>query len=198
MEQNKQTNLKTVVKEGVNRKELQQLIIDLTDQRTEDKFSDRNLDKELEKHELLSGKEFSIKELRDYIRSKARPYAPMFPIAYWREMFKLFGWPEHEASKYHKKREAAIFNIEVIYGRFDKGILMSLHVLNPYTGYMTRTYKHFQFLTDEGIQKLATVINEAITMMGQSSTYHDFREKWYKAHGVPYQMNFFNESPSKI
>jgi hypothetical protein len=196
MEQGKETNLKSVVKEGVNRKELQQLIIQLTEQKVDYKFSDQNLDRELEKHKLLNGKEFSIKEVRDCIRNKARSYSPMFPIAYWREMFRLFGWPEQEASRYHKKREAAMFNREVIYGRFDKGVLLSLHVLNPYTGYMTRTYKHFQFLTDEGIEKLATVINEAIEMMGQSSTYYDFRENWYKVYGVPYQMNFFKEHNS--
>lgn len=173
-----------------NRQQLKQFILDLTEERTEERFSDRSLDRENEKHQLLSGAEFSISEVKAIIQSKARPYEPMFHIAYWREMFRLFGWPESEVKIFHKKREAAVFINEVIYGRFDKGVLLSLHVLNPYTGYMKRTYKHFQFMTDDGIVKLATVISQATEMMKECATYYEFRQKWFLAYGVPYQMKF--------
>jgi hypothetical protein len=109
-------------------------------------------------------------------------------------MFRLFGWPVEEATIFRKKRDAAIFNNEVIYGRFDKGVLLSLHVLNPYNGYMTRNFKHFQFLTEEGVVKLSTIINQAIEVMSESSNYPDFRSKWFEKYGVPYQLNLFQQS----
>jgi len=174
-----------------NRQQIKQLIFDLTEEKTAERFSDWSLDRENEKHQLLNGAEFSIREVKTIIQSKARPYEPMFRISYWREMFRLFGWPESELKVFHKKREAAVFINEVIYGRFDKGVLLSLHVLNPYTGYMKRTYKHFQFMTDDGIEKLATVIDEATEMMKECSTYYEFRQKWFHAYGVPYQVKFF-------
>src|SRR5258706_12371513 len=116
----------------------------------------------------------------------------MFPMAYFRQIYRLHGWPESEAEVYFKKREVAIFTKEVIYGRFDRGVLLSLHVLNPYTGYMTRHYKHFQFLTEQGSIKLAIVIRQAIDLMKESSTYYEFRKKWFEKYGVPYQLALFS------
>lgn len=174
-----------------DKKQLKQFILDLTEQKIEAKFSDNNLDRENEKYQLLSGAEFSIKEVKSYIQSKARPYSPMFLISFWREMFRIFGWPENEVSVYHKRREAAIFIREVIYGRFDKGVLLSLHVLNPYTGFIRRNYKHFQFLTDDGIKKLEIVIGESEKIMKECNTYYEFRQKWFYKYGVPYQVDAF-------
>lgn len=190
---NKNTKQKTGTQSVGEKKELKQLILKLTDEKAQEAFSDATLDKELEKHQLLNGKEITIKEIKDYIQNKARPYSPMFSLVYWREMFRIFNWPIAEANRFHKKREAALFNNEVIYGRFDKGVLIKLHILNPYTGYMTRHYKHFQFLTDEGIEKLALILDEAVQMMKDCTTYYEFRKKWFETYGVPYQLNFFGE-----
>src|SRR5688572_14179403 len=108
MAEQKNTKIKTtgklVEKKVSDKKEVKQLILSLTEQKVADKFSDRQLDRGLEKYQLLSGKEFSIKEVKDFIQSKARKYSSMFPITYWRQMFRLFGWPESEACVFHKKR----------------------------------------------------------------------------------------------
>jgi hypothetical protein len=181
----------TKIKKAEDRQKIKQLIFDLTEQRTVDRFSDKSLDRDNEKHQLLNGTEFSLRQVKSFIQSKARPYSPMYRLVFWREVFRIFDWPESEPSVYHKRREAAIFIKEVIYGRFDKGVLLSFHVLNPYTGFIKRNYKHFQFLTDDGIAQLAIIIDQAIKMMGECDTYYEFRERWFQTFGVPYQIDIF-------
>lgn len=174
-----------------DRKELQQLLIQLTEDKVEQKFLDKYLDRENEKIQLINGDVLSRRQIKENIQNKARTYKPMYPLVFYREIYRLFGWAESEASVYFKKWEVAIFTREVIYGRFDKGVLMSLHVLNPYTRYISRRYKHFQFLTDDGLEKLNDIISQAIEMMKGCDTMYEFRKKWYSEHGVPYQMSAF-------
>lgn len=175
------------------KKRLTQLLLNLPEEKVKKRFEDKQLDREYEKNLILTGGAVSIDMVKRYIQSIARPYEPMYPITYFREIYRLLGYPVDEANKYRRRREVAIFTREAIYGSFDMGVLMSFHVLNPYTGYIRRNYKHFQFMTDHGIAQLAVVISDAIEMMGTCTTMLEFRKKWHGKYGVPYQTDLFTE-----
>jgi hypothetical protein len=175
-----------------DRKEISQLILKLVEEKAIDsRFSDRHYDRESEKHQLLNGSFISLQEVKKNIQDKARPYKSMFPLIYFREIYRLFGWPKEEADKFLRRKEVAMFTRGVIYGRFDKGVLLSLHSLNPYTGFIKRNFKHFQFLTDEGIEKLDSIIEECVIAMRECSTIEEFRALWYNRYGVSYQVPLF-------
>lgn len=200
-DKNVNNNQESVNKQATteSRKELKQLLLHWVEEKIEERrFSDKHFDREKAKVKLL-GAEIAIDEVDAFIQSKARVYAPMFKLesGFWGEMCRLLGLPESEASNYFKDRKAAIFINEVIYGTFKKGVLLSFHVLNPYTSYIKRHYKHFQFLTDEGLEKLADVINEAIATMKECSSYYEFRKAWFNKYDVPYQLDAFEEARDK-
>lgn len=175
-----------------DRKEISQLILKLVEEKAVDsRFSDKHYDRESEKHQLLNGSFISLREVQRNIQDKARPYQAMFPIAYFREVYRLFGWPKEEADNYFRRREVAMFTRGIVYGRFDKGVLLSLHTLNPYTGFIKRNYKHFQFLTDEGIDKLTSIIEECVVTMRECNSMDEFRVAWFKKYGVSYQIPLF-------
>lgn len=175
-----------------DRKEISQLILKLVEEKAIDnRFSDRHYDRESEKHQLLNGSYISLLEVKRNIQDKARSYMPMFPIVYFREVYRLLGLPKEEADRFFRRKEVAMFTRVIVYGRFDKGVLLSLHSLNPYTGFIKRNYKHFQFLTDEGIEKLASIIEECVIAMRECSTIEEFRVLWYNRYGVSYQIPLF-------
>jgi hypothetical protein len=175
------------------RQELKQLILDLTEQNIVDKFSDKNLDRENEKIRLISGVEISISGFNAFIAKKIQAYAPRVPKEFYRQINRLNGWIIPEKDLYLKPPIVGRYTNEIIYGRYPREILPTLQILNPYVRMGLRTVKHFQWLNESGQKQFDTYIQEAIIEMKECNSWYEFRVKYTRMYGVPFQLSLFPE-----
>jgi hypothetical protein len=175
------------------RQELKQLILELTEQRIEEKFSDKILDRENEKIRLISGVEISISEFKIFIAESTQVYSKKFPKEFYREINRLNNWNIPESELYLKPPIVGRYTNEIIYGRYPKEILPTLQIINPYVRMGLRAVKHFQWLTQDGQKQLEIFIQEAIIAMKESNDWYEFRIKYAKKYGVPFQLSLFAE-----
>lgn len=198
MEENKRTTVDTLQTNGnqtelqPSKKELQQLILKLTEERTGERFTDTHLDREDEKIKLLGGSEISISGLKQFIKGHAQPHETRFTLEYFTHICRLNGWPEEEAKQFHKRPEVALYNRQIIYGRFPKEVIQALETVNPYYRFAQRMFMHHQFLTPKGVEDLKMYIKQAIELMKECSNWHDFTVKYGNRYGLPYQLSIFD------
>jgi hypothetical protein len=188
------SNLKVEINKKVktgDRQELKQLLLERTEQRTEEKFSDKNLDRENEKIKLISGEIITIRGLRNYITQYVQPYSPKFPKEFYIQINRLNNWNKSESELYLKPPIVGRYTNEIIYGRYPKEILPMLQNLNPYMRLGFRLVKHFQWLSEEGQKQLETYIEDAIQTMKECNDWEEFREKYARKYGLPFQLSIF-------
>jgi len=80
--------------------------------------------------------------------------------------------------------------------RFTKEGLLKLQGLNPYVHMFARSFKHFQFLSDEGKVMLDQFIEEATECMKECTTWYEFRLKYGVKYHLNVQMRLFEEVDS--
>ncbi len=182
------------IKRDEEREKLQYLILERTEAKVKEKGSDANLDRLNEIIELRNGEKQTIKSLRNYIVDDAQPYDKMFPNELYREVWRLNGWSIVDTSFHFKPHSVATFTVEVIYGRFYKEVLPELRKRNPYIAYCVRQYKLFQYLSSSAKSDLQNYINDAISIMKSCSTMHEFRVKYEKLYGIPFQYSLFEKN----
>jgi hypothetical protein len=159
----------------------------------EKKGADKSLDLRNEKVELISGEILDLKKLWHYIDSKINEYEKRFSQEYYKEIFRLNGWPIPENGIISKKPSiVAQFTIDYIYGRYPKEILPAIEKNNKYSQIGTRLYKHFQFLTPEGVVLLEKFIAESVGIMKRCKYWDEFVAEHAKAYGHPFQSSLFN------
>jgi hypothetical protein len=159
----------------------------------ERKGSDKSLDLRNEKIELISGEILDLKKLWHYIDGKINEYEKRFSQDYYKEIFRLNGWPIPENGIISKKPNiVALFTIDYIYGRYPKEILPAIEKNNKYSQIGTRLYKHFQFLTPEGVILLEKFIAESVDIMKRCKFWDEFVAEHAKAYGHPFQSSLFN------
>lgn len=179
-----------------NRQQLQQLLIQLADEKADAKFTDFNLDRENEKIKLLNGSEITLREIREMqtVISKAlNEYKPTFQQEFYKEINRLNGWLIPDERLHQKPPIVGRYTNEVIYARFSKEVLPVLQHLNPYTVHGIRLNKHHQWLTPEGKIQLEGFIGDAIRVMKTSSTWYEFRVKYSSEFNVPFQLSLFGD-----
>lgn len=176
------------------RLKLSQSILEFTELRLPDRFSDKSLDKENEIIQLISGKQTTlkeVKELKNYITGLRRSHSKEFIDEWYKEINRLNSWIKPESMLYQKPPIVAVWTNELIYGRFPKEVLPTLQQFNRCTEIGIRPHRHFQYLTEEGLVKLRTYINESIEMMKVSNTWSEFRFNYTKKFGLPFQLSLF-------
>ncbi|MFI4954916.1 MAG: P63C domain-containing protein [Gammaproteobacteria bacterium] len=183
---------------------LRQSLLFRSDSLIENKFSDRNLDKENERIELIGGVGISIKLIRETIAGRLNKYPAPFKQEWYDLIFKLnrnsndvdpsHQWSAENAAKFIKPSEVADYTNEIIYGRFPEGILPVLQNLNPYIGLNIRAHKNYQFLTEGGYQQVKDFIEQSLNMMKTCTNWYEFRVKYNRKYGVPYQIDVFEEN----
>ena len=132
--------------------------------------------------------------LEKYITEEIRKLYRQFPDKFYQLIFKLNGWSYDEKSI--KKRPGIVgkWTNEIIYCRFQKGILGKLQEKNPVLNTGHRKYKHYQFLTKEiGIPELQQYISNAIFLMEASSNWRNFWRLLARATGKEYQGDIFED-----
>jgi hypothetical protein len=177
-----------------SRKELKQLILQLTEEKLGERFSDTQLDRELEKIKLIGGAEITISGLKQFIRGQVQPHETRFTLEYFTQICRLNGWSEEEAKQFYKRPEVALYNRQIIYGRFPKEVIQVLETVNPYYRFAQRLFMHHQFLTPKGVEDLKLYIKQAIEMMKQCNNWHEFTAKYAKEYGLPFQMSIFDNN----
>ncbi|MFN8290265.1 MAG: P63C domain-containing protein [Chitinophagaceae bacterium] len=172
--------------------ENKQLLIDLLT-RESDQFAQESQllrkKRESEKINFIGGAEFSIKDIQDIVMANAQRYRPMFPNdnPFFKEMYRLNGWTDRDPNEWIKPLPVPNWINEIIYGRFSKDVLPAIQILNPFLpGMCIRGFKNFQFLNEEGQNLVLQYRDQAVEVMEKCQTWHEFRLKMAKEHGVPY------------
>lgn len=174
-----------------NQELLKRFIIDQTESKVKNRFSDKELDTENEKRKLLSTIEdlWKIKNIDSRILSKPAEYKAIFTQDYYKEMFRLNNW-QYKGIIAEKPWQAGRLTNEIIYYRFSQEVLPFLRIVNPFIITGTRKYKHHQYLAPGARSELSLFISQATELMSQFGDWDSFRVEYCKRYNVPYQLKF--------
>ncbi|MEM7511086.1 MAG: P63C domain-containing protein [Bacteroidota bacterium] len=189
------TNQNTRVDKLEKKEELKQLLL-LTEEKLTERFSDKNLDRHNEKSRIISlnnGKQVDIYQIEKFVKKQLNEYEKMFPVEWYAEIFRLKQITTSKPDEYIKPRIIGVYTNELIYHRFPKGVLQQLRIFNPYTGTRFRSFKHHQFLTEEGRSKVAKFIEESLEIMKTCDDWQEFRDKYFNECQVEFQLDVFEE-----
>ena len=168
-------------------------IIQRTDQKAQEKYSDKNLEREFEKIQLISGEVVSIPSLERFISEVKSQYQSMFPLDFYKEIYRLNDW-DLDPKEYHKPPIVGKWTNQLIYGRFPNEVLPQLQILNPYVNGIHRAVKHFQWLNEKGKEMVSGFIYDAIECMKRFDDWYEFRKEYHVKYGIGYQLNAFKET----
>lgn len=180
------------IQEEKNQEVLKQFILDKTESNINNKFSDEELDKELEKRKLLDSIAdlWKIKNIGTNVLKEPIEHDTIFTQDYYKEIYRLKEW-KYEGNISKKPWIVGRYTNEIIYYRFAAEVLPFLRIINPYIIYGKRQYKHHQYLTSGARIKLTRFISEAVEEMKKCGDWNEFRIKYCKKYNVPYQLNLF-------
>jgi hypothetical protein len=125
------------------------------------------------------------------VTAAQQPYEAKFPnsIPFFTEMYRLLGWSDKNPNRFSKPKVVGKYLNELIYSRFHADVLPTLQTLAMPGG--VRRAKFFQFLNEEGQQKLQQYRDEAIDLMKTCSSWYEFRVKYGKLYSLPVQKRMF-------
>lgn len=127
--------------------------------------------------------------LAAYIAPELRPYMPLFTPEFFRQIYRLHGWPYKVDSSTQTPRYVGKFINKYIYEPLPPGVLPELKRKNPVTERGYRRYKHVQFLTSEtGVPALDKQVSNVTMLMRISDTKEEFEDHFDKAY-APYYQN---------
>lgn len=122
----------------------------------------------------VRAKDALAKILEQYIAKELQKWVKTFPNEYYKELFKLRGWPYNESST---KRAPIIGKItnDLIYNRLEPNTLKQLQEKNPVMETGRRKHRHHQWLTaDIGHPRLREHIASVVTLMRASASWRNF------------------------
>ncbi|MAY86257.1 MAG: hypothetical protein CML02_05990 [Pseudooceanicola sp.] len=113
--------------------------------------------------------------LDKYLQKEFAAWAKTFPDSFYREIFRLRGWPWN-AMSVARPGVVGRYTNDIVYERLAPGILEELQKMNPVKDSGHRSRKHFQHLTDEvGHPALAQHLHAVIGLMRASATWEQFK-----------------------
>ncbi len=129
----------------------------------------------------IRAKDALTKILEQYLAKELQKWAKTFPNEYYKEMFKLRGWPYNEHSTKRAPIVGKLTN-NVVYDRLAPAIREELEKRNPKLPSGKRAHKHFQHLTpDLGHPKLREHLASVITLMKVAPNWRRFMEMLNRA-----------------
>lgn len=106
------------IQQKADREQLKQLVFRLTEDKVEKQFSDRQLDREHEKIQLLNGGWVSLYEVQELIArtiaGHAQPYEVTFPPEFYRQIYRLTGRAIPEGGITEKPHIIALYTNQII------------------------------------------------------------------------------------
>lgn len=122
-----------------------------------------------------------------YIRPEWKRYPSKFPEEFFRQVYRLHGWPYKPGNAKRTPLLGKIIN-KYIYGVFHEEVLRQLQARNPRDAKGNRRYKHYWWLTEEiGIPHLEEQITVVTFFMKAASDKNDFIEHFERAFSKEYQ-----------
>ena len=123
--------------------------------------------------------------LEAYVQEEYRPWTRMFPEEFFRQVYRIHGWPYKPGNAKRTPLVGHVIN-KFVYGQLPTGILEELRRLNPIAESGYRKRKHFQHLTaDTGNEHLDRQITSVITLMRVSDSKEELEHHFAKAFGRP-------------
>ncbi len=116
-----------------------------------------------------------------FLRHELAAWAKRFPDEFYKEIFRLRGWPWNKLSN---KRPILIGKLtnDIVYERLAPGVLSELENRNPKDDRGRRAHKHHQWLTEDvGDPALAQHLHAVIGLMRASATWPAFKALLDKA-----------------
>jgi len=121
--------------------------------------------------------------LEAYVLEEYRPWTRTFPEEFFRQIYRIHGWPYRPGNAKRTPFVGQLIN-KYVYGELPAGVLEELRRLNPVTDHGYRKRKHFQYLTaDTGNEHLDRQIMTIITLMRISDTKEELARHFAKAFG---------------
>jgi hypothetical protein len=122
-----------------------------------------------------------------YVQEELRPYIRKFPNEFFKQVYKIYGWPYKPGSTKRTPQVGKFIN-EYIYKALPPNVLPKLEELNPVTEKGWRRWKHFQFMADTGNIHLDRQITTVTTLMQVSDNKAGFAENYAKVFATFYQQ----------
>lgn len=134
------------------------------------------------------------KILEAYIAKELLPWAKRFPDEFYRQLFRLRGWPYSPPSPRRPQFVGKLTN-QLIYEKLPDGVLDELRTKNPKDGKGRRKHKHHQFLTEDiGNPHLERHIASVTALMRAASNWRNFERLFARAFSdEPIQQELFEE-----
>ena len=124
----------------------------------------------------------ALEEILDrFISEELRKWAKTFPDEFYKEMFRLKGWPY---APWSVKRPGVVghYTNDWVYARLAPGVLDELRRVNPKLSSGGRRWRHPQWLTEDvGHPRLREHLAAVIALMRASSTYDQFQRSLQRA-----------------
>lgn len=179
------------LKQKENKELLKKYIIDQTESKVKDKFSNKELDSENEKRQILDTIEnlWEINKADSKILTKPADYEVIFTQEYYQEMFRLNNW-DYKGAIAEKPWKAGRYTNEIIYDRFSLEVLPFLRLVNPFIIPGVRKHKHHQYLTTGSRNELKKFISQATELMKKYTYWNEFKIAYCKMYNLPYQLEF--------
>jgi hypothetical protein len=112
--------------------------------------------------------------LEAFVNEELRKWVRTFPTEFYRQMFRLRGWPFMEGSTSRSPLVGKLTN-NIVYQRLAPGVLQRLREKNPTLPSGRREHKHFQYLTEDvGDPKLREHLASVTDLMKVSDTWAGF------------------------
>lgn len=121
------------------------------------------------------------KILAAYIAPELLPWTSRFPVEFYKQLFKVYGW-DFTPLSVKKPKAVGKLTETLIYKKLPDGVLEELRNKNPRNDSGNRNHKHHQFLSEEiGNPHLEKQILKVTTLLQVSDNKEDFKRHFAKA-----------------
>ncbi len=164
-------------------------ILQQTEALTPKQLKAKNKERDKIKVDLRGGGTTSVKEWNDLIVSNRYPSLPHFGYdkPYYKNIYKIKGWPENEHNQFVKRHEVAIWTIRLIYGRFPSGVIQYLRKQNPFLFAYIRKNRYYHYLNEDGQKMLDGFIDDFNRMIVGYDEWDKFEVDYCNKHNIKYQ-----------
>lgn len=119
--------------------------------------------------------------LLDYIAPDLRKWTERFPTEFFRQVYRIHGWPWVPGNRKMPQYVGKFINT-FVYEMLPPGVLDELKRLNPVKEAGHRAFQHHRLLTDTGNTHLDRQITSTITIMTLSENKKQFTEQFWRVH----------------
>ena len=121
------------------------------------------------------------KILEQYIAPHLLPWALRFPDEFFKQVYRIHGWPYVPGNR-HRPSYVGKFINKYVYEALPPGVLEKLQELNPVTEKGYRMTQNHRFLTDTGNIHLDRQVTSTTTIMALSENKEQFKEQFARVH----------------